>query len=419
MTLPALLISALIAVWGTGLSAPARPHVDGAMTLIQDVPEHPPEVEPPVRPEKKQIRLPRRNDGNDGRPRRQARTEVLIFGAAQEVARGEVEIVRTNGSVVRRRDLGGLGLAMSTVELGSLMTVPILRARLVRNGIDVTLDRNSVYKPAGLGRSYVRNMVGLPETGECGLRRPVRIGLIDGPVDLGMTRAVGLSIVTHSVLDADRDPASSDHATSLALLVAANGGAESPAGLASGARIYAAEALERSGSTNIMTLDNLIAALDWLVSERVELINLSLAGPRNRVLARAMQGVSERGIVLVAAAGNDGRDDVAFPAADPHVISVTAIDARKRRYRSANIGQEIDFAAPGVDVLIPGPGETRYRSGTSYAAAVVSALVARELAQNPADSAEIANRLSTRAEDLGRPGRDSEFGWGLVLADGC
>ena len=123
--------------------------------------------------------------------------------------------------------------------------------------------------------------------------------------------------------------------------------------------------------------------------------------------------------MLVAAAGNDGRNQVAFPAADPHVISVTAVDARKRRFVAANAGREIDFAAPGVDVLVPAAGGPGYRSGTSYATAIATALIAHEIGRGVTSPAAIRKALAARAEDLGRPGRDSEFGWGLIRFGGC
>ncbi len=412
MMVPVLFAAVLVAVVGVGQAIADPFYGGGRIILAQAEPEDPPDPKP-------RARAGRTKKDDQGRTRPLGSPEVLILGFAREVARAEAEIAGFGGQILQKQDLPGLGLAISAADIGALMTLPILRARLQRKGIGVTVDRNAIYQPAGTGRSYVRTMIGLPETAACPLRRPVRIGVIDGPVDLAGLRASNVSVVARSVLDADDEPGDRDHATSIAKVIAAASHRGGLPGIAPGARLYMAEAFARNGSKDEMRLDTMVAALGWLVSERVELINLSLAGPRNRVLARAMQAAAARGAILVAAAGNDGRDEVAFPAADPNVISVTAVDARKRRYRSANIGNEIDLAAPGVDILIPGPGEATYRSGTSYAAAVVSGLIARELARNPLKQDEILNRLSDRAEDLGRPGRDSEFGWGLVRGGGC
>ena len=344
--------------------------------------------------------------------------EILVIGSPAEVAKAEREIEDINGEVVRRQAFGALGVAVSAVDIGGLMTPPILRARLARKGINVTLDRNSLYSMAA-GRSYAQSMVGLPERETCRLSRPVRIGVIDGPVDLSSAALSDVSVVSRSVLDDGEVAAGPDHATGLVSLIAANPDAGVPAGIAPGADIFLAVAFSRRGRGSEMRLDHLIAAFDWLVAERVDIVNMSLSGPRNSVLAQLMSMADARGMILVAAAGNEGRDRVSFPAADPHVISVTAIDARKRRFRSANAGREIDFSAPGVDVLVAGSGGQTYKSGTSYAAAIATALVAHEIAAGNETRRSIEQSLTGRAEDLGAPGRDVEYGWGLMRLGGC
>lgn len=420
MKWPALLAFVFAVVWLPFCALAEGHDSEGGDTepVTEPEPSTPPKPSKPAKPEEKPRPVRVRTDGG-GADRRVNRPEFLILGSSQDVARAVSEIQDINGTLLRSDTLAGLGLGLSVVDLGPLMTPPILRARLARRGIDVALDRNATYLPAGQGRSYLRDLIGLPTESDCRLKRPVRVGMVDGPVDRSIADAAGVTVTAHSVLNPDRDPADNGHATALALLIAAEGVAGSPAGIAPGAHIFAAAALSQSGSRAELRLDDMVLALDWLVSERVELVNLSLSGPRNGVLARALQSAVEDGIVLVAAVGNNDRDDVAFPAAYPQVISVTAIDARKRRYRSANRGNEIDFAAPGVDVLVPGPGETAYRTGTSYATAIVSGLVAREIARGGADLQTIVESFAARAEDLGRPGHDSEFGWGLVHSGGC
>ena len=141
------------------------------------------------------------------------RPEILLVGAPAEVARAEAEIEEINGEVLRRRAFGELGLGVSAVDIGGLMTPPILRARLALRGIDVTLDRNAIYAMSGNGRSYVRPMVGLPDGTACSLGRKVRIGLIDGPVDQSNPAIAEVPVVSRSVLDDDEIAASADHAT--------------------------------------------------------------------------------------------------------------------------------------------------------------------------------------------------------------
>lgn len=157
----------------------------------------------------------------------------------------------------------------------------------------------------------------------------------------------------------------------------------------------------------------LVRALDWLLEERVELINMSLAGPANRLLQHAVETAVESGVLIVSAAGNG---NPAFPAAYPGVVAVTAVDSRGRVYRQANRGDYVDFAAPGVDVFLAAPyNRGKYYSGTSFATPFVTAALAVLISRHPeAGSDALLRQLSNTARDLGDPGRDPTFGWGLV-----
>jgi subtilisin family serine protease len=143
-------------------------------------------------------------------------------------------------------------------------------------------------------------------------------------------------------------------------------------------------------------------------------INLSLAGDANALVALAVRRASAARAVLVAAAGNGGPGaPPAFPAAEPDVIGVTAVDSRMRPYEAANQGDYVDFAAPGVKIWTPDPGG--YRSGTSFATPYVVASLAGRIARAPAvDPRQAAAALASAALDLGPRGKDPVFGWGLV-----
>ena len=125
--------------------------------------------------------------------------------------------------------------------------------------------------------------------------------------------------------------------------------------------------------------------------------------------------------LIVAGAGNGGQHArPAFPAALPGVMAVTATDPDNGLYRSANRGDYIDLAAPGVDIVTLAPdGSFPSSSGTSWAAAHVSGVAAllRPLMppwQSPATWCFV---LTTSTRDLGTPGKDALFGHGLV--DAC
>ncbi len=144
---------------------------------------------------------------------------------------------------------------------------------------------------------------------------------------------------------------------------------------------------------------------------------MSFAGPYDPMLALALKRASEKGAILIAAVGNAGpKSPPLYPAADRHVIGVTAIDENDKLYQGANIGAQVAVAAPGVDVMVPAPaGAYQLTTGTSVAAAHVSGVAALLLEKHPqADAQLILEVLTASATRLGANKRDDKLGWGLV-----
>jgi subtilisin family serine protease len=120
-------------------------------------------------------------------------------------------------------------------------------------------------------------------------------------------------------------------------------------------------------------------------------------------------------MVLVAAGGNAGaKSPPLYPAANPNVIAVSAVDASDKLFPASNRGAHIAIAAPGVDIFLPAPdGKYQMTSGTSFSAAYISGVAALILERNPALKPEQLRTILTRtARDLGAPGRDDLFGAG-------
>jgi subtilisin family serine protease len=129
------------------------------------------------------------------------------------------------------------------------------------------------------------------------------------------------------------------------------------------------------GSRAAGSATSIVRALGWLSSHRPQVINISLVGPPNRLVQRAIQIVQSRGTQVVAAVGNDGpAAPPQYPASYPGVVAVTAVDARGRAIPEAGKASHLDFAAPGADMAaaLPGNGYTRVR-GTSFAAPLAAA----------------------------------------------
>jgi subtilisin family serine protease len=162
---------------------------------------------------------------------------------------------------------------------------------------------------------------------------------------------------------------------------------------------------------------SLIGGLSWLAQLEVPVINISLTGAPNPAVAKVLENIAGKGVVVVAAAGNDGAAaPPAFPAAYPQVVAVTAVDRARRPYRYANRGAYVMFAALGVEVPAAGPdGASQAVSGTSFAAPIVSVEVARRLPKVDVAAAHKAlQALAAQAIDLGPAGRDPIFGYGLI-----
>jgi len=165
------------------------------------------------------------------------------------------------------------------------------------------------------------------------------------------------------------------------------------------------------------TTQSIIAGIDWAVAKGARIINMSFAGPYDPMLQLALKKAHDKGVVLVAAAGNMGpQSPPLYPAADENVIAVTAVDESDRLMPQANQGAHVALAAPGVNVLEAAPrGTYNFTTGTSVAAAHVSGVAALIMERNPSiDPAALEEALFSTAHDLGAPGRDTMFGYGLV-----
>jgi len=157
-------------------------------------------------------------------------------------------------------------------------------------------------------------------------------------------------------------------------------------------------------------------ALDWLAQNRVRVATISLVGPRNAVLEKAVARARDKGLVVVAAVGNDGpAAPPAYPASYPGVVAVTGVDGRLRPLLEAGRALHLDYAAPGADIRAANKAGKRVKvRGTSYAAPLVAARLAAALDRGSNWRAT----LDAEAEDLDPRGADARYGRGL-LCRGC
>jgi subtilisin family serine protease len=242
----------------------------------------------------------------------------------------------------------------------------------------------------------------------------IRVAVIDSGVDPDHPELSGTIAARFDTLQSPFTPHA--HGTAIAALIA---GHSRLMGSAPQARILAVRAFDPAGNGAEATTFNIIKGLDWSVAQRANIINMSFAGPADPAIHRALDAAHKKGVVLIAAAGNAGASSPPlYPAADPNVIAVTATDASDQLFNGSNRGRHVAVAAPGVDVLIAVPnGGYEFSTGTSYSAAEVSGVAAlmlqrkRDLSPN-----DLKNALLTTAKDLGKKGRDDDFGAGMADA---
>ncbi len=322
------------------------------------------------------------------------------------------------GLTVRERSrLEGLDLTVTRFALPPELDIAAAARALRAEFPGLLVDENTVYRtqstPLALPADHPARLLGWSEsTPECGA------GVVIGLVDTGVDAAVVGGVIEQRSFVGDAELAPPGHGTgTAALLVGA-----APLGLpglvpGAGLRVAAVFQMAEDGGA-FTTASSLAAALDWLVGSGITLVNLSLAGGDNALLRIAVERAVARRTVLVAAAGNGGADaGPAFPAAYPGVLAVTAVDRSMVPFVAANRGDYIDLAAPGVDIPTVEGSTIVMRSGTSYAAPFVTALLATMGAATPG-ATEAEAWLESGARDLGAPGRDEVYGWGLATFDG-
>lgn len=265
---------------------------------------------------------------------------------------------------------------------------------------------NHVYVPAR-GGATVAGTAASVSTMPAAPAVNARIGLVDARVNANhpMLKTVKVSTRSFGIASSSDE----EHGTAVASRIAE---------AAPGANLLVASVFsELNNGQEYASVDAISKALQWLASSKVPVINLSLAGPPNPALELVTAKLVAKGHVLVAAVGNEGpHASPQYPAAYADVVGVTAVDAENHVYLYANQGEYVDFAAQGVNARVAAKDdELETVSGTSFAAPVVAAALARKLKQpDPALARKAELELAKSAQDAGEPGRDPVYGYGII-----
>jgi subtilisin family serine protease len=266
---------------------------------------------------------------------------------------------------------------------------------------------------------YALEKLHVPQAQKLARGKGVIIAVIDSAVDTSHPALRGADIEVLDTIDtADNVSQPDDHGTAITGVIVARGELN---GLAPDAKIIAVRAFapEIPGAPPVTTSMALASAVEQAFEKGARVFNLSFAGPLDPLLIQQIDAAYAEGAIFLAAAGNNGpKAPPAFPAAHDKVIAVTATDANDRLYSHANQGKYISVAAPGVDILVPVTANGYdFMSGTSFAVAHVSGIVALLMERDPNLKTEDVRRLLTEtAHDLGEKGQDKKFGAGLADA---
>ena len=341
-----------------------------------------------------------------GRPSQQ---QVEALARRHRLTRVESQAFElTNSTMLRGRIADGRSVRDVVRNLASDTTV-----RWVQPNYLFALQQDTI---GGDPAQYTLVKVRLPQAHSLAKGDKVLVAVIDSGVDITHPDLAGVIADTFDTLDLAEKPHT--HGTAIAGAIASQARARLM-GIAPSARVLAIKAFGATETSAEATTFNILRGIEWAVAKNARIINMSFAGPHDPALQRALALAKQKGIVLVAAAGNAGpKSKPLYPASDPNVIAVSATDAEDHLFSMSNRGNHIAIAAPGVDILLPAPDAGfQVTSGTSFAAAHISGVVALMLERRPNLSPDAVRRiLMSTAKDLGPKGRDELYGAGLVDA---
>lgn len=252
--------------------------------------------------------------------------------------------------------------------------------------------------------------------------REVKVGIVDEGIDYthpDLAASFDASLKGYDFVDRDSDPMPMDsigaHGTHVGGIVAA--GINNSIGTAGWANITLLSCRVMSDSGWGYDPD-IADGIRWATDQGVRVINLSLGGSPDPAIADAVDYAWNSGVLVVAASGNEAYYEVSYPAAYDNCMAVGALDTSGVIAWFSNYGTKQELIAPGVNILstVPG-GRYEWHAGTSMACPEVVGLAALIFSLRP----ELSNRdvraiLDASAMDMGQPGRDRHYGFGLANA---
>jgi filamentous hemagglutinin family protein len=347
---------------------------------------------------------------------------VLQFGAGMTPQQVAAIAQRFGLTIESQQTIGAFGRAVYTVQINNRRSVADVIRAIDNAGLHAAAQPNYTYGLAqdqpgsaadvGDPAQYIVEKLQLGAVHKITEGNDIVVALIDSRVDTKQPDLAGRIVDSYDA-GCGPDTPPDAHGTGMAGAIASHVGL---LGIAPNAKIMAICAFGGKGSPEA-TSTKIIRGVDYAIAHGAKIINMSFAGPHDPALAQELQIAREKGILIIAAAGNAGaKSPPLYPGADPNVMAVTATDEHDRLFNGANQGSYVTVAAPGVNILVPAPnGDVQFTTGTSVASANVSGVAALLLAEKPTRTPEeIRAILASTAKHLGAKGVNPQFGAGLV-----
>nr|QNO47030.1 hypothetical protein LBHKAHFG_00011 [Methanosarcinales archaeon ANME-2c ERB4] len=348
----------------------------------------------------------------------------VIIGFHQMPIPSEKTLIHSEGGVVKHeyRLIPAVSASLSEQAIDIMRKNP--RVAYIEDDTILTIATDEYVNSSGvshIGCEMVHNN-GIDGTG-------VKVAVIDTGInytheDLNDNYKCGYDFVFN-----DPDPfddSYNGHGTHVAGIIAAERNGVGVVGVAPNASLYAVKVMGGSGHGLASWV---IAGIEWAVENGMDVVVMSFGTSKDsQSLRDACRNASDAGMLLVAAAGNTDGGDVVYPARYDSVIAVTATDMNDSQASFSPIGPEVELAAPGVNIMSTVLGGSSYGnlSGTSQAAPHVAGTAALIISSNLLDvdvnddgvvnNEDVRLQLQSMAQDLGDPGKDDTYGYGLVDA---
>ncbi len=243
------------------------------------------------------------------------------------------------------------------------------------------------------------------------------IAVLDSGANYSHPDLQGKLLAGYDFVNGDSDPSDDNgHGTGVAGTAgAASNNSTGVASVAWACPVMPLKVLDAAGSGSY---SNIAKAINYAADNGARVINLSLGAPSSSLtLQNAVDYAWNKGVVIIAAAGNSGNNTPFYPAACNNVIAVSATNSSDVMTSWSNYGSYVDVSAPGESILTTWGSDYSYVSGTSFSSPVVAATVALMISIQPKlTNSQTADLLQKNVDDLGAAGYDVYYGYGRVNA---